>query len=371
MVKSLLLSGLLSLSLLLTGRCAMAQSAHTISGKVTGENQKPLAGATVFVDGSQIATATNSQGKYEITVPGAGSYHLSVKMLGYGITDKDVMLKNQTANLDFTLAVTSIKLHEVKIGSDKAWAQHYAVFKKEFLGTTGNARGCEILNPEIINFSTSKDMLYADADDFLIIENKKLGYRIKYLLKTFEHSALAHTAYNGDVVFEELPGTDDQKRQWAKNRLETYKGSMMHFLRSVFTNTTEQEGFVAYKMVSFSDYDTRPVKFDSLVTAIDTSFISLKFKGLYIAYQLDTAATQKAFKAWSKRRGDVTANPADAVHAKYKSQLFPHLKEIIIDASGSVFSGYSLSFLIRGDWTYKRVGDQLPFEYQPPPNTSP
>ncbi|NNU33175.1 hypothetical protein HK413_01480 [Mucilaginibacter sp. S1162] len=64
----------------------------------------------------------------------------------------------------------------------------------------------------------------------MIIENKRLGYRIHYLLKDFGYSTKNNTAlYHGDFSFEELPGSDDDKKKWAKNRAETYRGSFMHF----------------------------------------------------------------------------------------------------------------------------------------------
>ena len=78
-----------------------AQQVYSISGRVTDENQKPVNGATIFVDGSQIATATNETGYFHVKVPGQGLYRLSANMLGYAVNTKDVMLKTQSAVLDF------------------------------------------------------------------------------------------------------------------------------------------------------------------------------------------------------------------------------------------------------------------------------
>lgn len=369
-MKSRILSYILFLFFLLTGTWVNAQQVYSISGRVTDENQKPVNGATIFIDGTQLVTLTNAGGKYDITIPHAGSYHLLVKMLGYNTIGRDVRITNQSAELNFNLSVKSVVLQSVNIGGDNAWANNLAIFKKEFLGTTDNANSCEIINPKIIYFSTAKNMLYASADDFLIIENKRLGYRIKYLLKTFEHSTTAHTAYNGDVVFEELSGTDQQKQKWANNRLEAYKGSMMHFLRAIFTNTTLQEGFVTNEMYTGGGnnyYNQTPAKIEEMVTAIDTSFIYFNFKGLRVLY--DPAKAAKALKRHS------TAANQEGLPVKNgtnESQLILYLKDpVIIDSRGAVSSGYLLSFLIRGGWTYKRVGDQLPFEYQPPPTTIP
>jgi hypothetical protein len=364
-MRSSILRGLMSLSLLLIGLCVKAQSAHTISGQVVDENQKPITGATVFIDGTQAATATNETGRFNMVVPGPGSYRLSVKMLGYDVARKEVMLKETSINVDFTLAVKSFVLNQVNIGSDKNWAKNFEIFKKQFLGNTPNALKCRIVNPEVINFSTKKNVLLAGADDFLIIENPQLGYRIKYLLKTFQHNTLnTITSYDGDVVFEELPGAPRQKTEWAKNRQLAYAGSMMHFLRSVFTNTTLQEGFIVnqvYKRGSARFYDNKPVKFDTLVTALDTAFVQLHFTGLHIIYD-----PGKAAGLLKQEKAPAADNSPSNTESRPKgSELTAYAKEIIIDASGKVFSGALMSFLIRGEWTYKRVADQLPFEYQP------
>lgn len=361
MIK-LVLRGLILLSLILIAPRLYAQNNFIITGKVTDESYNPLAGATVFIDGSKIATATDTSGGFKLIVPGAGSYNLSVKLLGYASANKDIMLKKRAAIANFNLAVKPYVLNQVNIGTDKNWKANFEIFKIQFLGTTPNAAQCKIINPEVINFSTKKGLLIADADEFLIVENPKLGYRIKYLLKTFQYNKIfARTSYNGDVVFEELPGTDVQKQAWATNRLQAYRGSMMHFLRSVFTNTILKEGFIVSRILKTSNgqqyYENKPLKFEDYITANDTSFVTFTSVSIHVVYNPEKAA---------KLLAENTISPmVDAGKTNYSSDLLTYAKEVVIDASGRVFSGYLLSFLIRGDWTYKRVGDQLPFEYQP------
>lgn len=52
-------------------QCTNAQ--QRVSGTVTDENQAPLEGATVSVKNTSVATTTNAEGKYTITVPAGGS----------------------------------------------------------------------------------------------------------------------------------------------------------------------------------------------------------------------------------------------------------------------------------------------------------
>ncbi|GAA4335321.1 hypothetical protein GCM10023149_43250 [Mucilaginibacter gynuensis] len=362
----------------------LAQESYSISGTVIDEKREPMPGVTIFISGSQQITATDKDGRFTFSGMKAGNYSLSVKMLGYSAPSQTVVIHDKSVDISFALEVKSIVLNEVKIGANKNRERYYAIFKDQFLGTSDNARNCVILNPEIINFNGQKIagdniILKAGADDFLIIENEQLGYRIKYLLKTFEYNSVKQlTYYDGDNSFEELEGTDKQKKTWAQNRLTAYNGSMMHFLRSVFANTVADEGFIASKMYKSSNLydqkvytDPNPVKFDDAVTVIDSSFISLKIKALNIIYNPKKAARLKDDEIKEQQKptdtqAEASTNETDFVtlnQSKKDSQLRLYLKEAIIDARGSVPAG---TFLIRGEWATKRIGDQLPFEYAPP-----
>ena len=91
--------------------------------------------------------------------------------------------------------------------------------------------------------------LEAWSNDFLIVENKALGYRIKYLIDTFSFSGLTGmTDWRGHAVFEELKGTAEQKKDWNKRREDAYYGSARNFLRSLSNNTLTQDGFIMRKL---------------------------------------------------------------------------------------------------------------------------
>ena len=71
LAKSTVLRLLLAASSSLFSTVLIAQK--TITGKITDANGQPVAGATVAVRGSNLATQTNSNGEYTITVPNANS----------------------------------------------------------------------------------------------------------------------------------------------------------------------------------------------------------------------------------------------------------------------------------------------------------
>ena len=102
------------------------------------------------------------------------------------------------------------QLRGVVITSPADWKKNFELFKKEFIGTTENAKKCEIMNPHTINmlYSNRKLLLEAWSDDFLIVENRALGYRVKFLIDTFSTSGVTGiTQWQGQAVFEELKGT--------------------------------------------------------------------------------------------------------------------------------------------------------------------
>jgi len=370
-------SRLLFILFLFLSASSFAQETYVISGTVVDEKQAPIKGATVFISGSKKMTASDNQGKFSFEGIAPGNYILSASMLGYSTPSQALAVHNQSLNTTLSMTVKPIALNEVKIGENDDWKRHYALFKDQFLGTSGNAKHCVILNPEVISFSSRKlssthIALEADADDLLIIENKQLGYRIKYLLRTFNYNPKTSlTFYDGDSHFEELKGTEKQKRAWAENRLKAYQGSLMHYLRSVYAGNGMEEGFISNQMVKSSNvFDPKiymkpdPVNFDTLVRTVDNSFVSFKFTGLHVAYNPKKASRLMTRMPETKSPADESdLSPMDQTGKS--SQLILHLDEAIIDERGSILTGYK-TFLIRGNWANKRIGDQLPIEYPAP-----
>ena len=344
----------------------------TVSGTVINNNGEPLKGATVFIGGSERVMATDENGRFNFAHVPPGTFQLSVQMIGYAPLTQNIIVKNIPVTVDMKMQVKSVNLQQVTIGTKKASKKNLKLFTEIFLGQSVNAKQCVILNPEIIDFSTQKGHLFANSDDFLIIENKRLGYRLHYLLKGFDYSnTIGVVLYHGDCSFEELKGTDEQKKHWAKNRFEAYKGSFMHFLRSAYANNTLENGFITKPMYGYATYkygdDTirlqdhiiiknRSVMFDSLLTAIDTNFTSFKFKQpLFITYDPKAAAYFASHQSDIKEGASV--NGKGSILKLVTSQA-------IIDKKGS-YTDYH-DFFIQGYWATTRVGDQLPIEYTPP-----
>jgi hypothetical protein len=353
-----------------------AQDPNNISGIVINEKGEPLKSATVFIGGSERVTLADENGHFNFKNVPQGTFKLSVQMLGYEPLTRNLIVKGAPLNIEMKLKPKAIRLDEVKIGNSNIWKKNFELFKEQFLGRSRNAKQCEILNPQVINFTNKKGILLADADEFLIIENKRLGYRIRYLLQDFGYTTADRTTlYHGEHTFEELDGTDEQKKEWSKNRAESYKGSFRHFLRSIYANNVLENGFIAKTALGYGKFsrldnvtDDRdklvvvntPVKFDSLITAIDTSFVSLKFKQLYVVYDPKEAA---AYRRDALKKTGVYQKTTIVIN-KAASLLKLFTDQAIIDKKGS-YTDYR-NFFIEGYWANARMGDELPEEYMPP-----
>ena len=85
--------------------------------------------------------------------------------------------------------------------------------------------------------SARRHTLEAWSDDFLIMENRALGYRVKFLIDTFSNNGITGIiSWQGKAVFEDLQEVQNKKS------METEDGRkliMAH--RAIFTNPCTAE----------------------------------------------------------------------------------------------------------------------------------
>jgi len=243
------LSNLLCVFLLVIPFWCFAQA--SITGKVVDKaDGKPIPGATVFLNNATGGTTTNKDGFFTLTAIKNGQYDLVVSCIGYETYYQRVIANNGLINLPvIELIFKATELHEVKINPNRE--EYLKMFIQEFLGNSANARRCKILNPDIIavNYSNKANTLTAATDDYLEIENEVLGYKVYYKVDKFSKNYSSKLLYyEGPARFEELKGKPSEQKKWLKNREAIYKGSSMHFLRSVFNDNFTEQGFKVLKL---------------------------------------------------------------------------------------------------------------------------
>jgi hypothetical protein len=346
---------MLSILLLFFGKTASSQNLYSINGIVKNEQGEPIESATVFLSGSTQVTKTNDKGRFSFNGLTSGSYEVVVRMLGYSSLRENALVNSKSINKTMILSAKNIQLKEVQIGKGRRRDQHLETFFDTFIGVTKNAAFCTILNPEVIEFSTQGNLLKAFSEEFIIVSNKSLGYKISYLLRDYSYDRNSTTTiYDGECIFENLSGTEDQQRRWKRNRRQAYKGSLMHYLRSLYLGNSFKEAFLTYVV----DLSKRPT--DSLVdvrkyvSKANANFVNFRFD-----MQLKVVYVGKA-RASSMLMKDPDPFKLASMPTSYAT-LF--VDQAVIDKKGS-YIDYK-SFRLEGMWGVFRLGDQLPFEYRP------
>ncbi|HUQ19173.1 MAG TPA: SusC/RagA family TonB-linked outer membrane protein [Gemmatimonadaceae bacterium] len=108
----------LSFALLLAPVALRAQEPARISGTVTTDAGQAVPGATVFIEGMGIGTATNSEGRYTFDVPAARAsgqtVTITARRIGYRAVSRQVPLRGSITQ-DFALSANPLNLGDVVV----------------------------------------------------------------------------------------------------------------------------------------------------------------------------------------------------------------------------------------------------------------
>ena len=244
-----------------------AQTGRHIYGKVTlALTESPLAKVSVFVNGSAKGTATNEQGLYRITDIPPGTYELVISSVGFETIVRRFSTDELPLELNFQLRPKATELEPIVVEPflEDGWKKYGKFFLENFIGTTDFARNCELKNHKVLRFRYSKkdNTLEVFADKPLIIENRALGYRIHYQLETFvqdwKNNSLVFTGY---TLFKDI-ATDDRRLSIRRrsNRSLAYRGSLKHFVHTLYSNRVQEEGFEVLRMVQLVNLEKQRIK---------------------------------------------------------------------------------------------------------------
>ncbi|MFD0748611.1 carboxypeptidase-like regulatory domain-containing protein [Mucilaginibacter calamicampi] len=369
---------------------AKGQSVYNVTGIVTDGKDIPIPGATVFITDSRMVTAANADGKFALRQVRAGKYTLVVKMMGYVASTHAFVLQNNDMRFRVKLQEDNIELRTANISamSLAERKRHLATFIRCFLGISTNAKQCKILNTDILvfKFDKKKNILSANTDDFLVIENRALGYRLKYLLNSFvyDQSGLeAILSFDGSVFFEDMEGNARQKKMWQQQRVDAYLGSSMHFFRSLFSNKVERNGFTVYNMFNrlalearIKEKKTIPIKYFTSIKLFRkyTNVADSNSRGFNLGlFKKDSTELYVVYRRNEEPRefldgGTVIKNTFNMPEGQ-KSIITPLSDKVYINKNGSVSPiGHTQ---LAGFWMWGKMSWALPFDYEVPPGMEP
>lgn len=402
---------LLCCSFLLLGMSLHAQNL-SITGVIKDKKGVELPGAGVYLSNYKNATSTDGEGRFTLSNLKPGNYDVLVQMMGFLPYTKNVVLSDKSVSLQIVLQENSIQLNEVVIRTDPNREKYLQVFKEFFIGKTPNSEKCKILNPGVLRVDYDKDRrtLTVKSDDFLIIENKALGYRLRYMLQIFEYNYNTKIVYySGLPNYQELKASKGTKKRWISKRETAYYGSTQHFFKSLYAGTSKEQGYVLHKLIKIPNTQRPPdsiinkqiarltknrnivirvgsaagdslrywmkvrempkeistlnraeIQLDTLVQQQYRDLKSMRFKDqLYVIYTKERETTQ-----YSNMSGHSVSRPLDIPN--YQISIVNMLQSPVhFYESGGIYEPKSL--LYEGYWAYEKIADMVPMDYVPQP----
>jgi hypothetical protein len=265
------------------------------------------------------------------------------------------------------------------------------------------AKECIIENPKALRFFNDKKnhRLTAYSNTNLIIKNRALGYLIKYQLEEFDYDFKNKiVTYVGYASFEELKTRGSKKRnRWLKARKEAYYGSIMHFMRSLYSDSVAQNGFDVREKIRIyntdtlfkriylpgnmptvrvgnKSYKTRAGAVPSFKKIPDyVDLINLKNLSFKDAVTFDSSVKQKEFyfdnhiqviyKNANVKVDYLLANGLPKF-LKMKQTSDAYLLSddpLIIERDGSYFN--PMNMMSSGYWGWYKLAEMLPTDYEP------
>ncbi len=261
----------------------------------------------------------------------------------------------------------------------KGWKRNLEKFNNLFFGTTRNAKACVILNPEVLNFQKDEanGIFSASAKQPIEIENRALGYRVKFHLRNFRLAGEYQLRCEGHTEYKPLkPDNKKEPQKWEKRRLSAYNGSPRHFYSALLAGRLVEEGFEINHVYRMGKVEKGlPIYREDLLSEWWKPYErALSFPDFPRIIYLDEAASPEYLQiskhqiqhpSWSfsrRRENVVDDDPRDyrQISCIQVDQSIP----VILNEWGNVTNSHSITTY--GYWAWERFAEELPADYQPP-----
>lgn len=344
---------------------AQEKSSYYIKGQVLDNTTgQPLAYASVVAQNTTIGTLSDSIGNFSIRLP-EGGYTLTITYAGY--VSEDVRVSRQSAEEELFVALSPEvqQLEGVEIVLDLAlkdgWERYGDFFLENFLGRTENALTCIIRNPGDLRFFfyENRNTLKVTSKEPLVVENFALGYTLKFSIDSFTNNFDTRiSTFAGYPVFEEMQGTKAQRRLWDKNRKNTYYGSLLHFMRTLYDRKLEKE---EYELNFFDPKNNKEAAevanvYKALNFEMDTLGVVLirpEYPVMSIAYKKEKPESNY-----------LKIDPRTNKNFQVSTLLFNSSEPISVEENGYYYEQREI--VTNGYLGYKKIADLLPYDYRPP-----
>lgn len=246
---------------------------------IDATSKKPVNGATVFVDGTTMYSITDSSGKFFIDQIKDQHVELIVFKTGFESINYPLTIQTKNYNIRFELlhedTLPSVSDSILKLQQER-WGR---IFFYRILGTSPNALQCEIVNPQVLRFlytpSDSGYNLRIKAIAPLIVFNEALGYMITCVLDDFTVSPTGDTYFKIYKWYKPLSSKNKTiVAKWMQARENVYKGSMMHFMRTLFADSLDDHQFETKFIIRINANDSAYSRLSRIQKETNTSVFS-------------------------------------------------------------------------------------------------
>lgn len=356
-------------------------SQNIIKGVVKDENSKPITQAIVYVDGSTIKSNTNDQGEFTLDLPN-GQYNLIVRA---DLFENFILGINSLDNKYYTIKLEPevINLQETTVQaiSKTDWLYYYNTFLKLFLGSDKAAQQTKIINAKDLRFRYDKHskVLTATSKNPLMISNDYLGYDIEYDLIDFNVNYQTNYALTlGTALFTEKKSKSSLNKKWIKNRKKAYLGSINHFIKSIYDNQLEENGYEVKRLIRKENPEYEKFKNEiAFGRKIDG-----KVPPKIISYLINQKVPYDSLKIINGKNQFLNFKGLYAVEYKNEKQDTEYLKQNHLLFAGNQFSIISLNdgkllkieengsyyhpinLIVEGYFSWEKIANLLPINYK-------
>ena len=343
-----------------------------IHGRVLdGQTGQPIYYANVFLSNTTLGCATDQDGAFLIEAVPLGNYELVVTMMGYESHSTIIECLDSTHEVSIIhLKPSPVQGEQIVVTAPvpRIWRRQLREFQAQLLGTTANAKKCEILNPEILNFTYNKKtkMLTASAEEPLQIENRALGYHIEFYLMRFMYHENVEFKYYGKARF--IPLDPENRREavkWEEKRLETFRGSELHFFKAAFNGRLVEEGFdvryVNYLPTDGAVSDAKKFRSSRSIVDCESPFQKRFSFPHYIQVEFIAGRMVEKVSYISLYAQSDKVPVTKLVYPVSWMKL--NTESVIVNNLGIVETALGVKTF--GEWATKRIADKLPNDYTP------
>lgn len=242
-----------------------AQDKNRIFGKaVQRSTGAAIPNASIFISGSSLGTMSDSAGNFELSGIPAGNFELIISSVGFTKVVYPFSSEKLPIRLTVQMEPKVVELGEVTVEpfDPDGWRKWGQLFLDNFIGTTDAARRCRITNTDKLRFRYNRktNTITVVADEPLKIINNHLGYTLQYELEDFIYNQdEGSVLFVGYSLFKSMDEGRTRQR-YAARRDEVYNGSMTHFMRSLYYDRLEAEGFEARRLYRGPNHEKNRVR---------------------------------------------------------------------------------------------------------------